>query len=112
VEGGLKRCRRREISNTMKNMAKQEGDWKWNWRWREKNWKEKEEKRKRLQDGGQHCKENPTYVFLFWEYRGLSLNFHVHVSVRDLYISRISLHISSSRTVRPIVGIYKSLIDA
>ncbi len=29
----------------------------------------------------------------------------------DLYIPRISLHISSSRTGRPIVGIYNSLID-
>jgi hypothetical protein len=26
------------------------------------------------------CKENPTYVFLFWELRGLSPNFHIHVS--------------------------------
>ncbi len=33
-----------------------------------------------------HCKENPIYVFLFWELRGLSPNFHIHVSVSDLYI--------------------------
>jgi hypothetical protein len=28
-----------------------------------------------------HCNENPMYVFLFWELRGLSPNFHIHVSV-------------------------------
>ncbi len=42
----------------------------------------------------QHCKENPIYVFLFWELRGLSPNFHIYVSGSDLYISRISPHIS------------------
>ncbi len=41
-----------------------------------------------------HCKENPIYVFIFWELRGLSPNFHIHVSVSDLYIPRISPHIS------------------
>ncbi len=41
-----------------------------------------------------HCKENPIYVFLFWELRGLSHNFHIHVSVSDLYIPRICPHIS------------------
>jgi hypothetical protein len=34
------------------------------------------------------------YVFLFWELRGLSPNFYIHVSVSDLYIPRISPHIS------------------
>jgi hypothetical protein len=33
-----------------------------------------------------HCNENPIYVFLFWELRGLSPNFHIHVSVSDLYV--------------------------
>ncbi len=33
-----------------------------------------------------HCKENPDYAFLFWEFRSLSPNFHIHVSARDLYI--------------------------
>jgi hypothetical protein len=28
-----------------------------------------------------HCNENPIYVFLFWELRGLNPNFHIHVSV-------------------------------
>jgi hypothetical protein len=36
-----------------------------------------------------HCNENLIYVFLFWELRGLSPKFHIHVSVNDLYIPRI-----------------------
>ncbi len=56
-----------------------------------------------------HCKGNPFYVFLFWELRGLSPNFHIHVSVSDLYRPRMGPHISSSRRGRPIVGINKSL---
>ncbi len=38
-----------------------------------------------------HCTENPIYVFLFWELRDLSPNFHVHV-VSDLYFRRIGPH--------------------
>ncbi len=38
-------------------------------------------------------------------------NFHIHVSMSDLYIPRISPHISCSRIGRPIIGIYKSLTD-
>ncbi len=45
--------------------------------------------------------------FLFWELRGISPNFHIHVSVSDLYIPRIGPHISSSRNM----GIYNSLTD-
>ncbi len=56
-----------------------------------------------------HCIENYVYVFLFWELRGLSPNFHVHVSVIDLYIPRFCLHIAYSRIGRLIVRIYKSL---
>jgi hypothetical protein len=33
-----------------------------------------------------HCNENPIYVFLFWEFRGLSPNFLIHVSLNELYI--------------------------
>ncbi len=40
-----------------------------------------------------HCNENPVYVFLFWDLRGLSPNFHIHVSVSVLYIPRIGPHI-------------------
>jgi hypothetical protein len=41
-----------------------------------------------------HYKGNPIYVFLFWKLRGLSPNFHIHVSVIDLYIPRTGPHIS------------------
>jgi hypothetical protein len=41
-----------------------------------------------------HCKENPIYIFLFWELHGLSPKFHIHVSVSYLYIPRIGPHIS------------------
>ncbi len=36
-----------------------------------------------------NCNENPIYVFPEKELRGLSPNFHIHVSVSDLYIPRI-----------------------
>jgi hypothetical protein len=39
-----------------------------------------------------HCNENSIYVFPFWELRSLSPNFHLHVSVSDLYIPRIGPH--------------------
>jgi hypothetical protein len=52
-----------------------------------------------------HCNENPIYVFLFWELRGLSPSFHIHVSVSDLSIPRIRPHISCSRMGRYIVGL-------
>jgi hypothetical protein len=51
------------------------------------------------------------YVLLFWELRGLSPNFHMHVSANDFYIPRIGPHISCSRIGRSIVRIYKSLTD-
>jgi hypothetical protein len=64
-----------------------------------------------LENAKVHCKENPFYVFLFWELRGLSPNFHIYVSVSVLYSPRIGPNISSSRRGRPIVEIYKSLTD-
>ncbi len=33
--------------------------------------------------------ENLIYVFHFWELRGLSPHFHIHVSMSDLYFPRI-----------------------
>jgi hypothetical protein len=58
-----------------------------------------------------HCKENLIYVFLFWELRGLSPNFHIHVSVNVLYIPRIGPHISLQQNRQMILEIYKSLTD-
>ncbi len=52
-----------------------------------------------------HCNKNPIYVFLFWELRRLSPNFHIHVCVSDLYIPMIGPQISCSRIARSIVGI-------
>ncbi len=40
-----------------------------------------------------YCNLNPIYVFLFWELRGLSPNFHIHVSATGLNIRRIGPHI-------------------
>ncbi len=51
------------------------------------------------------CNENTIYVFLFWELRGLCSNFHIPVSVSDLYIPRIYPHISCSRIGRSTVEI-------
>jgi hypothetical protein len=58
-----------------------------------------------------HCNENSIYVFLFWELCGLSPNFHIHLSVSDLYIPRIGSHTvySCGRLGRLILEIYKSL---
>jgi hypothetical protein len=53
---------------------------------------------------GLHCKENPIYVFLFWELCGFGPNFHIHLSGSDLYIPRIGPHISCIRIGRSIVG--------
>jgi hypothetical protein len=58
-----------------------------------------------------HCKENPIYVFLFWELRGLSPNFHIHVSMSDLYIPGLVDIFPCSRIGRLILEIYKSLTD-
>ena len=41
----------------------------------------------------EHCNEKPIYVFPEKELRGLSPNFHIHVPVSDLYLSRIGSHI-------------------
>jgi hypothetical protein len=38
---------------------------------------------------GTHCKENPINVLSEKKLRGLSANFHIHVSVSDLYIPTI-----------------------
>ncbi len=60
-----------------------------------------------------HCNENSNYVFPENELRGLSPNFHIHVSVGDLYTVFPGLvhTFSGSRIDRPIVGVYKSLTE-
>jgi hypothetical protein len=45
-----------------------------------------------VNDGLEHCNENPIYVYLFWILRGLSPDFHIHVSVSYLYIPSIGQH--------------------
>jgi hypothetical protein len=55
-----------------------------------------------------HCKQKSINVFLEKELRGLSPNFHIHVSVNDFSIPSM---FSCSRKGRPIVRIYKSLTD-
>jgi hypothetical protein len=42
--------------------------------------------------GTAHCNENLVYVFPEKELRGLSSNFHIHVSVSDLYITMVGPH--------------------
>jgi hypothetical protein len=54
-----------------------------------------------------HCKENPIYVFLFWELRALSPKFQIHVSVSDLYIPPVQ----QNRQTDPGNTVYKSLTD-
>ncbi len=50
-----------------------------------------------------HYKENAIYVFPEKELRGLSPNFHIHVSVADLYIPRIGPLIFRQQNSRTIV---------
>jgi hypothetical protein len=50
-------------------------------------------------------------IFPEKEYRGLSPNFHIHMSVSDLYIPTISMPFLLEEICRPILGLYKSLTD-
>jgi hypothetical protein len=50
-------------------------------------------------------------IFPEKEYQGLSPNFHIHTSVSNLYIPTMGLHILLGEICRPILGLYKSLID-
>jgi hypothetical protein len=62
-----------------------------------------------------HCKEpipqNREKNFQEKELRGHSPNFHIHVSMSDLYIPTIDLPILLQEICGPILGIYKSLRD-
>ncbi len=49
------------------------------------------------------------HIFPEKELRDHSPNFHIHVSVSDLYIPKIALPILMQEICGPILGIYKSL---
>ncbi len=53
--------------------------------------------------------ENLKQIFPEKEYRGLSPNFHIHVSVSELYIPMMGLPFLLEEICRPILEIYKSL---
>jgi hypothetical protein len=55
--------------------------------------------------------ENLKQIFPEKEYRGLSPNFHIHVSVSELYITTMELPFLLEEICGPILGIYKSLTD-
>jgi hypothetical protein len=53
--------------------------------------------------------DNLKQIFPEKEYRGLSPNFHIHVSVSELYIYTMGLPFLLEEICGPILGIYKSL---
>jgi hypothetical protein len=55
--------------------------------------------------------ENLKQIFPEKEYRGLSPNFRIHVSVSELYIPTMGLPVLVEEICRLILGIYKSLTD-
>jgi hypothetical protein len=55
--------------------------------------------------------ENLKQIFPEKEYRGLGPNFHIHVSVSELYIPTMGLPILLEEICGPILGIYKLLTD-
>ena len=55
--------------------------------------------------------ENLKQIFPEKEYRGLSPNFHIHVSVSELYIPTMGLPVLLEEICRLILEIYKSLTD-
>ncbi len=62
-----------------------------------------------------HCKDKMPkiwkQIFPEKEYRGLSPNFHIHVSVNKLYIPTMGLPFLLEEICEPILGICKSLRD-
>ena len=55
--------------------------------------------------------ENLKQIFPENEYRGSSPNFHIHVSVSELYIPTMVLPVLLEEICRLMLGIYKSLRD-
>jgi hypothetical protein len=55
--------------------------------------------------------ENSKQIFPEKEYRDLSPNFHIYVSVSYLYIPAIGLPILLHEIWGPILGLFKSLTD-
>ncbi len=55
--------------------------------------------------------ENLKQIFPEKDYRGLSPNFHIHVSVSDLYTPTMGLPFLLEEICGPILGMYKSLTD-
>ena len=55
--------------------------------------------------------DNLKQIFPDKEYWGLSPNFHIHVSVSELYIPTMGLPFLLEEICGPILGIYKSLTD-
>jgi hypothetical protein len=55
--------------------------------------------------------ENLKQKFPEKEYRGISPNFHIHVSVSKLYIPTMGLSFLLEEICGPILGIYKLLTD-
>jgi hypothetical protein len=55
--------------------------------------------------------ENPKQIFPEKELRGHNPNYHIHVSVSDLYIPMIDLSILLQKICGPILEIYKSRTD-
>jgi len=55
--------------------------------------------------------ENLKQIFLEKEYRCLSPNFHIHMSVSELYIPTMGLPVLLEEIVKLVLGIYKSLKD-
>jgi hypothetical protein len=55
---------------------------------------------------GTHCKDKmPKQIFPKKEYRGLSPNFHIHVSVSKLYIPTMALPFLLEEICGPILGL-------
>jgi hypothetical protein len=55
--------------------------------------------------------ENLKQIFPGKEFRGLSPNFHIHVSVSELYIPTMGLPFLLEKICGAILGIYKLLTD-